>query len=69
MSDGGVRDRGTSTAPGPGLTGLVLLAVVVLGLPQVWADLSSGALGLESVFFPVLFLAFGYLAVARRTSR
>jgi hypothetical protein len=47
------------------LTGLVVLLVAVLGLPQVWADLRSGSLGLESVFYPVLGAAFGYLAVRR----
>ena len=51
---------------GPALTGLVVLLVVVLGLPQVWDDVRSGELDLSTVFFPVLAVAFGYLAVARR---
>ena len=51
------------------LTGLVVLLVVVLGTPQVLSDLRSGQLGLESVFFPVLLVAFGYLAVSQRASR
>ena len=50
----------------PALTGLVVLLVAVLGVPQVWADVQSGALGLESVFYPVLGGALGYLAVSRR---
>ncbi len=55
--------------PGPVLTGLVLLLVVVLGTPRVWADLGSGTLGLESVFFPVIGIAFACLAVSRRRGR
>ena len=50
----------------PVLTGLVVLLIVALGLPQVWADLHSRSLGIETVFFPVLGVAFGYLAVVRR---
>ena len=64
-----MRDRRTPTAPGPALTGLVLLAVVVLGVPQVWSDLRSGRPGLSSVFFPVLLVAVGSLAMSRRTPR
>ena len=60
---------GTRPVAGPALTGLLLLVVLVLGTPQVWADLHSGALGLESVFFPVLGIAFGYLAVSQRADR
>ena len=54
---------------GPALTGLVVLAVAVLGLPQVWADVRSGSLGLESVFYPVLGIALGHVAVSRRPVR
>ena len=54
---------------GPGLTGLGLLAVVVRGLPQVWAGLRAGAPGLGSVFFPLLLVALGSLAHSRRTPR
>jgi hypothetical protein len=55
--------------PGPGPTGLVVLVVLVLGAPQVWADVTSGGLGLSSVYFPVLALALSYVAVSRRTLR
>jgi hypothetical protein len=51
------------------LTGLVVLLVVVLGAPQVLSDLRTGQLGLGSVFFPVLLVAFGYLAVSQRAAR
>ena len=50
----------------PALTGLVVLLVLVLGVPQVWADLREGGVSLDSVFYPVLLVAFGYLAIARR---
>ncbi len=61
-----VRERDTA---GTVLTVLVVLLIAVLGVPQVWADVTgSGGLGLESVFFPVLGVAFGVLAVSRRTS-
>jgi hypothetical protein len=56
-------------AGGHGLTGLVVLLIAVLGVPQVWADVTGGGgLGLESVFFPVLGIAFPCLAVSRRTT-
>ena len=65
--DGGpVRERDTA---GTALTVLVVLLIAVLGVPQVWADVTGGGgLGLESVFFPVLGVVFGVLAVSRRTS-
>ena len=62
-------DLRTRTTAGPALTGLVLLAVVVLGAPQVWTELRAGAPGLGSVFFPLLLLAVGSLAVSRRRPR
>ena len=65
----GDREPRPSTAAGPGLTGLVVLAVLALGAPQVWSELRAGAPGLGSVFFPVLFVALGSLAVSRRSSR
>ena len=56
-------------AGGQGLTLLVVLLIAVLGVPQVWADVTGGGgLGLESVFFPVLGIAFGSLAMSRRTT-
>ena len=67
MSDD--REPRPSTAPGPGLTGLVVLAVLALGAPQVWSELRAGSPGLGSVYFPVLGAALGYLAVSRRTPR
>ena len=51
------------------LTGLVVLCVVVVGLPQVWQRAESGGFGVEMVFYPVLGAAFGYLAVLRRRPR
>ncbi len=65
----GVEQRRPSTVPGPGRTALVLLAVVVLGSPQVWSEMRAGSPGLGSVFFPVLLVAVGSLAVSRRTPR
>ena len=68
--DGGLRERAAvRPVSGPGSTVLVVLLIAVLGTPQVWADLHSGRLGLESVFFPVLGIAFGCLAVSRRADR
>lgn len=68
--EGGLRERTQPRAEsGPALTGLLVLVIAVLGVPQVWADLHSRAPGLESVFFPVLGIAFGYLAVSRRAER
>ncbi len=48
------------------LPALVLLLVAFVGLPQVWAGLQSGDLGVEVVFYPVLGAAFGWLTVTRR---
>lgn len=66
MNDDDTRTRSQSGAL---LTGLVVLAVVVVGLPQVWTDLRNGGIGLESVFYPVLAVAFGYLSLSRRPQR
>ena len=58
-----VRERRTG---GQALTLLTVALVVVLGSPQVWADLTGGGgLGLESAFFPLLGVALGGLAVSR----
>ena len=51
---------------GPLLTGLVVVVVVVLGVPAIWNSLRTGHIGLETIFYPVLGVAFGYLAVSRR---
>ena len=67
--EGGCGTESVRSVSGPGLTVLVVLLIAVLGTPQVWADLHSGRLGLESVFFPVLGIAFGFLAVSRRADR
>ncbi|MCW2616613.1 MAG: hypothetical protein JWN08_3607 [Frankiales bacterium] len=48
------------------LTGLIVLVIAVLGLPEVWQALRDGDAGVETVFFPVLGAAFLYLAVAKR---
>lgn len=45
------------------LTGLVVLLVTVVGAPQVWDALRSGDFRPALVFYPVLGVAFGYLAL------
>ena len=50
---------------GPLLTGLVVLLIGVLGAPQVWDALRSRDFGPELVFYPVLALALGRLALRR----
>ena len=52
-------------AAGPGLTGLVVLLIAVLGAPQVWDALRSREFGPALVFYPVLALALGSVAVRR----
>ena len=52
-------------AGGPVLTGLVVLLIALLGAPAVWDALSSRDFGPELVFYPVLGLALGHLAVRR----
>ena len=49
------------------LTGLVVLLVTVIGVPQVWDALRSGDFRPALVFYPVLGVAFGYLVVRGRT--
>ena len=57
----------TRRAPsGPLLSTAVLVLVVLLGVPRVWASLVSGGAGLDLLFYPVLLGGFGYLAVSRR---
>ena len=52
-------------ALGPVLTGLVVLLIAVLGAPQVWDALRSRDFGPELVFYPVLALALGHVALRR----
>ena len=53
--------------PGPVLTGIVVLLIAVLGAPQVWDALRDGAFRPALVFYPVLGVALGYLAVKGRS--
>ena len=55
-------------AGGQVLTGLVVLLIAVLGAPQVWDVLRSGDFGPAVLYYPVLCLALGYLAVRGRRS-
>ena len=52
-----------TASAGSFLTGLVVLLITVLGAPQVWDALRSGDLRPALVFYPVLGIAFGYLAL------
>ena len=49
------------------LTGLVVLMIAVLGAPQVWDALRDNDFRPALVFYPVLGIAFGYLALRGRT--
>jgi hypothetical protein len=49
------------------LLGLVVLVCGVVGVPEVVATLREGSVGLATVFYPVLLLAFAGLAWSRRT--
>ncbi len=59
-------DQTSRVSSGQLLTTVVLILVAVIGLPRVWAALSSGDAGVDLLFYPVLLGAFGYLAVSRR---
>ena len=48
------------------LTGLVVLLIVVLGAPQVWNVVQSGRFGPALLYYPVLAIALGHLAVKGR---
>jgi hypothetical protein len=61
-----LRYQEPASAAGPLLTGLVLLLVTVVGGPQVWDALRDGDLRPEVVFYPVVGIAFGCLALSRR---
>lgn len=52
---------------GSALTGLVVLMITVLGAPQVWDALRDNDFRPALVFYPVLGIAFGYLALRGRT--
>lgn len=53
-------------ATGSVLTGLVVLLIAVLGAPPVWDALQDQDLRPALVFYPVLGVVFGYLAVKGR---
>ena len=55
-----------SSAAGSVLTGLVVLLIAVLGAPQVWDALRDNDFRPALVFYPVLGIAFGYLALRGR---
>jgi hypothetical protein len=63
-----IRDEEAPSAAGPLLTGLVVLLVALLGAPQVWDALHSRDFGPELVFYPVLALSLGHLALRRARS-
>ena len=44
----------------------MVLLIAVLGAPQVWAAVRGDGVGPALVFYPVLGIAFGYLAVRGR---
>ncbi len=60
-----VRYEEAPPAASPLLTGLVVLLIAVLGAPQVWDALRSKDFGPELVFYPVLALALGHVALRR----
>jgi hypothetical protein len=49
------------------LLGLVVAAVLVIGLPQVVDSLRAGSVDLATLFYPALAAAFAGLAWSRRT--
>ena len=53
------------SAAGPVLSGLVVLLIAVLGAPQMWDALRDRDFGPELVFYPVLALALGHVALRR----
>ena len=53
-------------AGGQVLTGLVVLLITVLGAPQVWDALRGGGFGPALLFYPVLAVAVGHLALRGR---
>jgi hypothetical protein len=53
------------SATGPVLTGLVVLLIAVLGASPVWDALRAWEFGPALVFYPVLVLALGHLALQR----
>lgn len=60
-----LRYEDAPSVAGPLLTGLVVLLIAVLGAPQVWEALRSKHFGPELVFYPVLALSLGHLALRR----
>ena len=48
------------------LTGLVVLLIAVLGAPQVWDALRDNDFRPALIFYPVLGVAFGHLALRGR---
>ena len=60
-----VRYEEAPSVAGPLLTGMVVLLIAVVGAPQVWDALRSRDFGPELVFYPVLVVALGHLALRR----
>jgi hypothetical protein len=60
-----LRYEEAATAPGALWTGLVVLLIAVLGAPQVWDVLRDRQFGPALVFYPVLGIALGTLALRR----
>ena len=52
----------------PVLTGAVVLLIVLLGAPAVWDVLRSGQFGPALLYYPVLAIALGSLALQRSRS-
>ena len=48
------------------LTGLVVLVIALLGAPQVWDALRDRDFGPELIYFPVLVVVLGHLALRGR---
>ena len=59
-------DAAPSALPGQLITGLAVLLIALLGVPEVWDALSDGRFGPAVVFYPVLLVAFVHLGLRGR---
>jgi hypothetical protein len=59
-------DEVPSALPGQLITGLAVLLIALLGVPEVWGALSDGRFGPAVVFYPVLLVAFAHLGLRGR---